>query len=1050
MIMRLLLLLILFIPQLVIAQDKPLWWQRHMALVEQMLTTDNEDDIAEIAKQDIEILYPIYIRYNKDAYNDGLYDNICAYLISAYTLSHQYHKAKDLVQTSIKRIDNADIQLELKNKLIEIHVALGNYNDAEQLMMQITPIVNRHIAEIQYVTDPMARLNKANIISCYCAATYSLQTYFINRSNSLKQDEKYQDVIDILTSHQNLFTDYLTYKTKVIINEIAENASQILAINIPLPLLDTHDDASSFLYRTLADCYSRLGDYTNAEKYFYMAEQYCYNNGYVGLSEIAYGYLQNARHLHKIGNWLRAHQYYSKCINVCTQIADNDLDATKNSAIMELATLVASMGDTKSSYETITILIEDFISKNQVYTQGFLNVLLCAHRIAEYKKDFNECIILSSHAIDIIPRIKNLENSTIYNKMFHNNIASAYIHLKQYERALTIIDTMNPEYYTSNTYLIKGFAEKFLGKYADAIQSWQNSLHIQTENELLDNRMYLWMELIATAIEAKILIETQDIVTEFLSRINQLTSITTLDDQYVLLPEYQTYYKLFLLYYSSFNIHADIAYDLAVRFKGAILRSMADLKSRIYETKNVDLIDKYKELLNLEAKLVYTINETDIESIKSRIYEINRDILITLDLPSYSSISWRDIKASLKKKNIAIEFVNYMDLNKDSKYAALILRKDWDTPKLVELCAKSDIERYKPFDSSSIQSNEKNPYKGYKSKQLYKLIWSKLEPFINEGDDVYFAPDGLLYQMNIEVLHDDNGRRSNEKWNLHRVSSTRELCMGKPKININSATLYGGLIYEMRDEDLIAQSRTYTRGNNVVITRSFTADSTMRVGWKYLGQTKDEIDAIAEMCQAHRIKTDRYVAMAGNEESFKTLSGKRTPIIHLATHGFFFKNEDVEDKKFFEIKNLDKRPNKPDNSLKRSGLILAGGQKAWLGEVIPDNVEDGILLAEEIASMDLTGTDLVVLSACETGLGEITSEGVFGLQRAFKKAGVQTLIMSLWKVDDSATSLFMQTFYKHWLEGKTKHEAFAAAQKTVREKEGYSNPYYWAGFIMLD
>ena len=139
-----------------------------------------------------------------------------------------------------------------------------------------------------------------------------------------------------------------------------------------------------------------------------------------------------------------------------------------------------------------------------------------------------------------------------------------------------------------------------------------------------------------------------------------------------------------------------------------------------------------------------------------------------------------------------------------------------------------------------------------------------------------------------------------------------------------------------------------------------------------------------------------------------------------------------------------------DNSLKRSGLILAGAQKAWLGEPIPDEVEDGILLAEEIAAMDLTGTDLVVLSACETGLGEITSEGVFGLQRAFKKAGVQTIIMSLWMVDDGATSLFMQTFYKHWLDGKSKHEAFAIAQRTVREDKDYSDPKYWAGFIMLD
>ena len=140
--------------------------------------------------------------------------------------------------------------------------------------------------------------------------------------------------------------------------------------------------------------------------------------------------------------------------------------------------------------------------------------------------------------------------------------------------------------------------------------------------------------------------------------------------------------------------------------------------------------------------------------------------------------------------------------------------------------------------------------------------------------------------------------------------------------------------------------------------------------------------------------------------------------------------------------------NQPDNSLKRSGLILAGAQKAWLGEPIPDDVEDGILLAEEIATMDLTGTDLVVLSACETGLGEITSEGVFGLQRAFKKAGVQTLIMSLWTVEDEATSLFMREFYKQWLGGKSRHDAFIATQKFMQNK--YADPYYWAGFIMLD
>jgi CHAT domain-containing protein len=100
--------------------------------------------------------------------------------------------------------------------------------------------------------------------------------------------------------------------------------------------------------------------------------------------------------------------------------------------------------------------------------------------------------------------------------------------------------------------------------------------------------------------------------------------------------------------------------------------------------------------------------------------------------------------------------------------------------------------------------------------------------------------------------------------------------------------------------------------------------------------------------------------------------------------------------------------------------------------------------------MDLQQTDIVVLSACETGLGDISGDGVFGLQRAFKQAGVKTLIMSLWKVDDAATELMMKTFYDNLLSGKSKRESFALAQQVVRESKNYSNPYYWAGFIMLD
>jgi CHAT domain-containing protein len=134
----------------------------------------------------------------------------------------------------------------------------------------------------------------------------------------------------------------------------------------------------------------------------------------------------------------------------------------------------------------------------------------------------------------------------------------------------------------------------------------------------------------------------------------------------------------------------------------------------------------------------------------------------------------------------------------------------------------------------------------------------------------------------------------------------------------------------------------------------------------------------------------------------------------------------------------------------RSGLILAGAKQTWLTGTHLEGFEDGILTAYEISQMNLSGTELVVLSACETGLGDIIgNEGVYGLQRAFKIAGAKYLIMSLWKVDDLSTQAFMTTFYRHWLKEK-QHipQAFQTAQREMREK--YPGAYDWAGFVLIE
>ena len=191
-----------------------------------------------------------------------------------------------------------------------------------------------------------------------------------------------------------------------------------------------------------------------------------------------------------------------------------------------------------------------------------------------------------------------------------------------------------------------------------------------------------------------------------------------------------------------------------------------------------------------------------------------------------------------------------------------------------------------------------------------------------------------------------------------------------------------------------------------------------------------------------------FTSTNANEESLKDLSGKKINILHLATHGFFLPIEETRKIDYFQMLGRDNNPT-PDMSMRRSGLVMAGGNGAWSGDSIPEGIDDGILTAQEISVLDFREMDLVVLSACETGLGDInTSEGVFGLQRAFKKAGAKTLIMSLWKVNDEITKTLMNKFYQSLFTRKSKHEAFLEAQQFIRSR--HPEPQNWAAFIMLD
>ena len=463
--------------------------------------------------------------------------------------------------------------------------------------------------------------------------------------------------------------------------------------------------------------------------------------------------------------------------------------------------------------------------------------------------------------------------------------------------------------------------------------------------------------------------------------------------------------------------YCDIYYDMLLTSKGFLLNSEKEEYFNVINSGDSRLIELYNETKNSD-----TLNEVLINEYMA----LYRGHKFT---PQIEQISWLKVRERLKKNDIAIELFKYTEPStNESCYGALLLKKSSDSPTFIKLCKASDIE--------SVVNKGSKIYTV--DNLLYNLLWNPFEKHLKGIRNIYISPQGELHKINFSAIKDAKDKPLLHSYNIQRVSSTKNI-KADTHSNISTSHLYGGLVYESSDSTMITEHRKYALWADISDNITFINSESTRRGWAYLPNTKIEVDNIEGILKQGNINTVKYEGVSGTEESFKSLSGQKPGIIHLATHGFYL--QDTNSNTYSLA--IDSK-----QSLSRSGLILSNGGRAWNGETIPTEVEDGILLADEIAKLNLDGATLLVMSACETALGDISGEGVYGLQRSFKIAGVETIIMSLWEIDDKATSAFMTIFYNNYLATKDKHQAFNKAQTEL--KKVYPNPYYWAAFIMLD
>jgi CHAT domain-containing protein len=387
-------------------------------------------------------------------------------------------------------------------------------------------------------------------------------------------------------------------------------------------------------------------------------------------------------------------------------------------------------------------------------------------------------------------------------------------------------------------------------------------------------------------------------------------------------------------------------------------------------------------------------------------------------------------------------------------YCALVVRQGYKQPEMIPLFEEKQL-------AALLEKNELDDYEFisrlYKessdsasvSNKLFRLVWQKLETQLFGVKTVYYSPSGLLHKISFGAIPSEKNLLLSDKYKLIALSSTKNILLRedskKERKNLKTI-IYGGIKYDFPKQKITPQEKIVPLTPSL---RSLLPDSLMRgVSWVYLKGTLTEAQKIDSLFLQKSKNTVLFSDTSATEESFKALSGWNSPdILHIATHGFYFPEPGKAKRELSSLENIEFV--KSDNPLFRSGLMFAGGNCVWKDEQTPQNREDGVLTAYELSQLYLPNTNLVVLSACETGLGQVKgSEGVFGLQRALKMAGVEHIVMSLWTVPDKQTQELMSIFYKYYLSGIELRDAFQKAQNDMKIK--YKNePFVWAAFVLI-
>jgi CHAT domain-containing protein len=934
-----------------------------------------------------------------------------------YPKAEQYYKETQSIREKLNG-KNSEEYIRASSNLNYLYVQMGKYEEAQKLCLETRDLAKTVVGENNYEYARTCR--NLGMLNRTLGKFIEAESFFLEAQNIIG-NVKGKDKIEYASITNDLGALYL-------LAGFSEKAVEqlIFAKDLFKILIGTTNSSYANVTNNLGLVYKNMEEYSKSEEYYLETKRI--REGTDGPHHPNYAMCcYNLGDLHVIlGRYEKAEESY--------------LEAQK---IYEV-----SPGKNHPEYARVCAKLGRVYSLTGKYEKAE-SLLLTAREIREKK--------LSKQNPEYALSLMFL--GELYRNMEQYEQAKKYL-LEAQDVYKSISFTEHPEYY--NTFMGLAVIYNITGEYEKAESLLLEIKSIWDEvygKESLSNKIVseqladvYWAskkpEKAIAAYEEAMKAEKLGIkkVFRFTTEKEQLSYIMNTADSY-------DRYQSFLM--RAQQGQGQDAYDLSLLYRDMVLYSVKNTREKILANNNKDVINKFNNWLKIRNELagfysdpdnsgILKLREDSASNLEKELTRISGDFKNDLQ-----ETSWKNIQHSLKQGEAAIEFLSFQYYTgsrwTDSiYYIALVLQKDRPNPEPVYLFEKRQLDSVLGVKTATYDSRID---KLYSNSNLYNLIWLPLKNRLKEVSTIYYVPTGQLHLLNFSAISIGDNQTLGDKYRLVQLKTTASIVNRKDeKVSVSDdLLLYGGIKYITDSTSLKQAVKKYEKEE--VITRSVVSAFTGPDEIQELPSSEIEVDAIGQKAKQKNFRSIIMKGLDANEESIKAINGSKSPaILHIATHGFF--NNDPIKLKNKESLSGGKKFMLSNDPLMRSGLMLAGANNVWMGKPIK-GVEDGILTGYEVSNLYLTNTKLVVLSACETGLGEVQkSEGVYGLQRAFKIAGVQNLIMSLWKVPDNTTSEFMQLFYEKLLEEKSIDEAFNLAQSTMRNKYR-ANPHKWAGMILI-